>query len=283
MPHCSSGKCQIIHWRQGHKNECGLLATAKHFKQESELSERNLEKLSKVHVGNESIAHSWPIKERGCSSIGRSERPSETIASDLPAAEASLEEIKEFKLPPSKFTKLATSVNEVSSSSKLKKTRTSCTNEVVDCHSRIPNGNHFSGDIVSTGVSHKKPIRRVSSSEMLVIDASKRRNSTSSCSSRLESVTAHREDDSRLLKGKEARSSSFNASANHSQDSSSDLKNSVWRKVQQLRSKQSHNYEVIYMHIYDFSGCISYSVLIVSIHQYSSLYFGRQCFHMSCL
>ncbi|XP_065874124.1 ubiquitin carboxyl-terminal hydrolase 17-like isoform X2 [Euphorbia lathyris] len=241
----SSGKCQIIHWRQGHKDECGLLTTGMHLKRGSDFSERSSEKQSEPNFANESIAHGSPNKELGCSSTGRSERPSENIASDLLTTRAGLEEMKEFKVPPSKSTKSVTSVNVVSPGTKLSKTRTSCTNEVVDCHSHLPNGNLASGDVMSARLSHKKSIRRVASSEMLVTDASKRRNSTSSSSSRLESVTADKEDDSRLLKGKEARSSSFNASA-HSQDHSNDLKNSVWRKVQHLRSKQSRNDETIF-------------------------------------
>ncbi|WCJ31971.1 Ubiquitin carboxyl-terminal hydrolase 17 [Euphorbia peplus] len=241
--HYCSGKCQIIHWRQGHREECGFLTTNMHLKQVNEFSERSLEKQSGLHVANESTIHVSPDKGLGCNSTDKSERPSENVASDLLTTRAGLEDMKEFKVPPSKSTKLVSSVNGVSTDTKLNKTRTSCSNEVVDCHAHFPNGNLIPGDIMSARLSHKKSIRRVASSEILVTDASKRRNSTSS--SRLESVTADREDDSRLLKGKEARSSSFNASA-HSQDYSNDLKNSVWRKVQQLRSKQSHNYETIF-------------------------------------
>lgn len=34
---CSSGKCQIIHWRQGHKDECQLSIGTMEFQHNSDL------------------------------------------------------------------------------------------------------------------------------------------------------------------------------------------------------------------------------------------------------
>ncbi|KAF2292959.1 hypothetical protein GH714_034282 [Hevea brasiliensis] len=101
---------------------------------------------------------------------------------------------------------------------------------------------------------HKKSIRRAASSEMLVAHSANCKSSTSLSSSRMDYVTDDGEDDLRVLKGKDARSFSFNAYGDHSRDASNGLRNSVWRKVQQFRVKQSHSYEIlvlIYTHEYD--------------------------------
>ncbi|KAF2283913.1 hypothetical protein GH714_017150 [Hevea brasiliensis] len=190
--HYCSGKCQIIHWRRGHKDECRPLATALHLKQESEFCERaSSEKQSEMHAAErELLANISASKELGCSGTGKSEIPSADIGPDMP-----------------------------------------------DTRKK----------------SHKKSIRRAASSEMLVADSYDCKNSTSLSSSKLDYVTDDGEEVSRVLKGKDARSLSFNASGDHSQGASNGLRNSVWKKVQQLRAKQSHNYEVL-MYIYEYDA-----------------------------
>lgn len=52
---CSSGKCQIMHWRQGHKDECCRQLGAIEFQDESDFGGKAvLEKQSEV-FGNNSL------------------------------------------------------------------------------------------------------------------------------------------------------------------------------------------------------------------------------------
>ncbi|KAF2283902.1 hypothetical protein GH714_017041 [Hevea brasiliensis] len=246
--HYCSGKCQIIHWRRGHKDECRPLATALHLKQESEFCERaSSEKQSEMHAAErELLANISASKELGCSGTGKSEIPSADIGPDMPDTRVSSKEIQETILPPPKSTKSVTCVNGVSHPSKLHKIKSSYTDEVAECESQLPNGNAMIDDVWPEKLSHKKSIRRAASSEMLVADSYDCKNSTSLSSSKLDYVTDDGEEVSRVLKGKDARSLSFNASGDHSQGASNGLRNSVWKKVQQLRAKQSHNYEIIF-------------------------------------
>ncbi|KAJ9170419.1 hypothetical protein P3X46_018528 [Hevea brasiliensis] len=208
------------------------------LKQETEFCERSSEKQSEIHVAERELfaklfANVSSNKEPGYSGSGNPERPSEDFAPDMPDTRASSKEMQETKLPTPKSTKSVTC------------TKSCYTNEVVDCKSQLPNGNVMIDDVQPAKLCHKKSIRRAASSEMLVAHSSNCKSSTSLSSSRMDSVTDDGEDDLRVLKGKDARSFSFNAYGDHSRDASNGLRNSVWRKVQQFRVKQSHSYEIL--------------------------------------
>ncbi|XP_021630603.1 ubiquitin carboxyl-terminal hydrolase 17 isoform X2 [Manihot esculenta] len=210
---------------------------------ESEFCEgASSEKQSEMHVAErELLANVSTNKELvySSSTTGRSER-----SSDMPDTRVSSKEIQEPKLPPPKSTKSITCVNGVSHPSKLNKMKPSYNDEVVG-KSQVLNGNAMIDEIWPAKLGHKKSNRRAALSETLVADSSNCKSSTS-LNSKLDSVSDDGEDDSPMCKGKDARSLSFNASGDHSQDASNGLRNSVWRKVQQLRAKQSHNYEIIF-------------------------------------
>ncbi|EEF31689.1 cysteine-type endopeptidase, putative [Ricinus communis] len=241
----SSGKCQIIHWRRGHKDECRPLTTAMHSKGKNESFERSSEKKTEMHTeGSELLANFSTNKEIGYSGTGRSERPSEDITPDMLSARATSKKMQETKLPPSMSAK-STCANSVSYASKLNKMKSS-TNEVVGCSSQLPSGKVVSDELPSAKSVNKKSVRKAASSEILVTDASKSNFSASLNGLRLDSITDNGEDDLQLLKDKEARCLLFNASGNHTRDASNGLKNSVWKTVQQLRVKQSYNYEILF-------------------------------------
>lgn len=232
------------------------------MKQESEFCEgASSEKQSEMHVAErELLANVSTNKELvySSSTTGRSER-----SSDMPDTRVSSKEIQEPKLPPPKSTKSITCVNGVSHPSKLNKMKPSYNDEVVG-KSQVLNGNAMIDEIWPAKLGHKKSNRRAALSETLVADSSNCKSSTS-LNSKLDSVSDDGEDDSPMCKGKDARSLSFNASGDHSQDASNGLRNSVWRKVQQLRAKQSHNYEVLmYTYEYDVLQVMYYDVLVLS-------------------
>ncbi|XP_050206045.1 ubiquitin carboxyl-terminal hydrolase 17 [Mercurialis annua] len=244
--HYCSGKCQIIHWRSGHKYECRPLSTMMH-KQESEFCERSAEKQYEIRDEEcELLANVSTNKELGYSRMGRSERPFEDISHDLPSTRSNSQEMQETKSFPPKSAKSVACVNGVSRASKSNKIKSSCNDEVVSCNSQLPNGKVMCDDARTAKSVHKRSIRRAASSEMLLTDASDLNNSTLMHSVKLDPVNDTGEDDSRLIKGREARSLSFNASDDHTRDASNSLKSSVWKKVQQLRGKQSNIYEMTF-------------------------------------
>ncbi|XP_012081651.1 ubiquitin carboxyl-terminal hydrolase 17 isoform X2 [Jatropha curcas] len=245
--HYCSGKCQIVHWRRGHKDQCRPLTTAMHLKLDSEFCERSSEKQSEMHVlRSELLANVSTNKQLGYSCTGRSETPSEDVLPDIPCSRASSEEMQETKLPPPKSNKTVTYVNSVSRPSKLNKVKPSYNGEAVDGDPQLPNGKVMSDDVRPAKSGNKKFMKKAALPEMLVTDSAKCKGSTSLSSLRLDSVTDDGEDDSQVIKGKHARSLSSNASGDHSRDASNGLKNSVWRKVQQLKMKQSHSHERIF-------------------------------------
>lgn len=222
-----------------------------HLKEGGALSGRAVsEKQSGIQgAESDSSVDVSPNEELGSSGAAKFERNCADISPDMPETRASSKEMQETKLPPPKSVKLVNCVDGVSHSSKLTKMKSSHTYKGVDCRSQLPNGKMIiSDDVQPAKFSYKKSMRRVASAGVLAMDASKARSSPSSSCARLDSVTNDKQDDSRLFKGKEARSLSFDASGDHPQDACKELKKSVWRKVQQFRSsKQSHNYKVIYI------------------------------------
>ncbi|KAJ8765540.1 hypothetical protein K2173_014662 [Erythroxylum novogranatense] len=240
--HYCSGKCQIIHWRQGHKDECRPPAVTVHMKQESDLNEiATPRKQPETHnPDSESPVVDLPIKDIGSSSSSKFETPSEDAAKP-PETKARAKEIQETK--PSENSKLANSCG--APQSKLIKMKTSNTDE--DRKSQLPNGNsNIIDNNGPTKMGHKKSVRRASSSWMSAVNDPHASSSRSSNDAKLDCTTNGGEDKPHLYKGEQVRSLSFNASSHNPQDACKGRK-SVWEKMQQLRgSKEQHNYKIIF-------------------------------------
>uniref|UniRef100_A0A2P2JK11 Uncharacterized protein MANES_12G127400 n=1 Tax=Rhizophora mucronata TaxID=61149 RepID=A0A2P2JK11_RHIMU len=245
--HYCSGKCQVIHWRQGHKDECQPSTTSVYMEQGRELNEKSAsgKQFETCGVGSESLVHASASGKLCSSGNGTLERSSESIALDVLSTRTGSKEVQEVEIPAPMSTKLANCVDGVSHASKLNKTKINNIGEGFDCKPQLPNAKMaMYADNKAAKAGYKKSNRRAASSEMLVTEASTSRSSLLSSHSRLDSVANNEEDDSLPSKNKEGKSLAFNDSRGHQVDS---CRKSMWRKVQQLKgSKQTHSYKIIF-------------------------------------
>lgn len=251
---CSSGKCQIIHWRQGHKDECQLQAEALQVKQRDESSVRTAsEKHFKIHDEVEQLVDSPPSEKLGFSGSDRLERlASEAIAPDVRGTRVSSKETQETKSP----TVSNNSIDHVDSANhatKIDKMKSTANDRATELKSQLPSHRKMvsSEDVHTVKLGRRKSIRRATSSNILVTDDCKDCSSPSSTFSRWDSATNGAEEDLQIFKGKEARSFLFNSLGDPPQDAGNGMKKSMWKKVQQLRaSKQSQTDKVIYASVF---------------------------------
>ena len=131
----------------------------------------------------------------------------------------------------------------------MDKKKLTANDRATELKSRLPSHSKMvsSEDVHAGKLGHRKSIRRATSSDILVTDDCKDCSSPSSTYSRWDSAINGAEEDLQIVKGKEARSFSFNSLCDPPQDSCNGMKKSMWRKVQQLRVlKQSQTDKVIY-------------------------------------
>ncbi|KAJ4827956.1 hypothetical protein Tsubulata_032831 [Turnera subulata] len=245
-----SGKCQIIHWRQGHKDECERLTSKMHLKQGSDPCGRaTLEKISEVHaVGIQSSADISYGEEHASSGIGELETPCEDISPAFLGTQTSAKERHKAKIPHPKSTELVSSGSGVSHVITLNKAGFKYADEKLDLNSRLSSEMMAkSDDGKPAKISRKKSMRRAASSEMFVTDASKVMSFPSSSTSGLDSFNNEEENDSQMFGCKEVRSFSFSGSSHHQQDAHNELEKSPLTKVQHFRaSKESYIDKIIF-------------------------------------
>ncbi|GAV59241.1 LOW QUALITY PROTEIN: UCH domain-containing protein, partial [Cephalotus follicularis] len=168
---CSSGKCQIMHWRQGHKDQC------------------------RPQIGSNQ-------NEEGSNFCfdGSPERHLLDDFGDMPATRSSVKKLKHTKLPTPESI-------DVTRVRMLHKSKSSCTIDEVDVKALLPKGKTVMSDYIQTG----KPGNKEASAKNLGMDASHLRRLPSSSCLRSDHVHDNVEDDSRIMKGKNVRSVSFSA------------------------------------------------------------------------
>ncbi|XVF15286.1 hypothetical protein REPUB_Repub09cG0137900 [Reevesia pubescens] len=249
-----SGKCQINHWRQGHKDECrpppDFEATTQSgihsndsevgstFKTSSDtssvLEDGNLNPHADIKATHNAFAPSSSSLLAGVSPTGASSEslvdifPSRTLQSgpndelgrqhsdDIAAA------IPRSRTAAKKIEETISPSSEsnlaysVNNLSKLNKKKSTHNDDEVEFRMQFAKDNNLmSDDVHPTKAVYKKSARAVSS-ELLVTDASKKSNFTSLSSSRPKTVTNDGEDDLQRYESKDATTSSCSASDNYS-------------------------------------------------------------------
>ncbi|KAM7262301.1 hypothetical protein ACFE04_021378 [Oxalis oulophora] len=167
-----SGKCQIIHWRQGHKDECRPQATSQNFQggdDEHVNDARDGHLLS--HGGNHDMPKNRPNIEKDDEDHDLTRR--KKLAS---------KKIKQPMIPPSESTVLENGLDGPSHSRKLHKKKPSFSGVEFDVHR--------GKKVISEDEQANNPGRELPSSNHL-------------------DVTDDKEEDSQLFKGERVRSMSF--------------------------------------------------------------------------
>ncbi|XP_062154833.1 ubiquitin carboxyl-terminal hydrolase 17 [Alnus glutinosa] len=235
-----SGKCQIMHWRQGHKDECCLSIASMQFQDNSDFSGKAiLEKESEIfdteglHNGFASSGASFSAGfSPSCvggntsvdissnqvirsSTVDRSEKPlSDGVAPDMLGTTASFSETELTMPPPIGSTNLVNSVGHNSCANISNKVKSGHIDEVVDFKSQFSKAKPVLIDNVKpANMGNSKPTRGSALGGKLVADASRFRHSPSLSCSGSDSVGDEVEDDSESSKCKEVRSLSCNASS----------------------------------------------------------------------
>ncbi|XP_059456635.1 ubiquitin carboxyl-terminal hydrolase 17 isoform X2 [Corylus avellana] len=235
-----SGKCQIMHWRQGHKDECCLSIAAVQFQDNSDFSGKaTSEKESEIfdtkglHTGFPSSGGSLsagfsPSRVGSNTSVNissnqvirsgtvdRSEKPlSDGVAPDMLGTTASFSETELTMLPPTESNNLLNSVGRISCANISNNVKSGHIDEGVDFKSQFSKAKPVLTDNVKpANMGNSKPTRGSALGGKLVADASKFRRSPSLSCSGSDSVGDDGEDDSELTKCKEVRSLFCNASS----------------------------------------------------------------------
>ncbi|XP_022775014.1 ubiquitin carboxyl-terminal hydrolase 17-like isoform X2 [Durio zibethinus] len=251
-----SGKCQIIHWRQGHKDECRLptdFAARKQsgihsndsevestFKTSSDTSsvieddDGNLMPDADAKATCNAFAPSSSSMLAGVSPSGASseslvdDSPSRTLLSgpnDKLGRQLSNDiapAIPRSRAPAKNIEEAvsplleSTLIYSVNNLSKLNKKKSTYNKEEVEFKMQFAKDNNLIPDDVRPTKAVYKKSTRAVSSEMFVTDASKKSNSTSMSSSRAKSVNNDTEDDLQLYESKHVKTSSCSASDDYS-------------------------------------------------------------------
>ncbi|KAG7994178.1 hypothetical protein I3843_01G043900 [Carya illinoinensis] len=236
-----SGKCQIMHWRRGHRDECCPQLGALEYQDKSDFGGKaGLEKQSEIfdtkglHTAFASSGSSpsacFSLSDAGskssvdiCSNQGirfgtidRSEKPlSDDDAPDMPRGTASFNEMELTTSLPTQSSNSVSFIDGISCASKSTKMKSGHIDEGVD-------KSHFSkpkplmtNDVKLKSPRNCKPTRGSALPGKSVTDASNFRCLPSPNCSVSDSVADGGEDDSELFKCKEVRSLSFKASSDH--------------------------------------------------------------------
>ncbi|KAM1611693.1 hypothetical protein ACFX11_000487 [Malus domestica] len=160
-----SGKCQIIHWRQGHKDECQPSIDSMQFQDRSDFDGDTV----LHHDGKGSRTNLTPSNT--VSWDDKSRKPlSDVVAPEQPRNMSS----------PLECTKLVNHQEDMSCENKLYKMKSSHTDKAVESTQKFPKANaNVSGEAQPENLGSKKQSRRAISTEKLVTDASKSKSSSS--------------------------------------------------------------------------------------------------------
>ncbi|KAF3439217.1 hypothetical protein FNV43_RR17492 [Rhamnella rubrinervis] len=225
-----SGKCQIIHWRRGHKDECQPPIATMQFEERSDFSgELESQYSNDFEIENESRASSLmdddakvkpctdgkgkhtdfaslyarseslvDISSKGSGTSDNSRRPlPDGISPDFLGNMASINEMAVTLSPPKECTKL----------DKFKKMEPSQSDEKIKSTSQFMRAKTVkSGDAHFANLGSKKPSKATGPAEKVATDSAKPRNSSSSDG----------RDNIRLFESKERRSFSSSASGDSS-------------------------------------------------------------------
>ncbi|KAJ1399537.1 Zinc finger, MYND-type [Sesbania bispinosa] len=234
-----SGKCQISHWRQGHKDECCSPTTSTEFKDENiSFRASASETQSGLHGSslNPSVAARKSLDDN-CHS--RFAKPvCDNTAEDTSVASA---HSKETVLTPSFPLESKNSVNiEVkdSSASKRSKTNSSNTTNEVGFKSKFPKTkSDTSHDVAANSGGHEQR-RKVAIVEKSVTNTSKCRTVPSLSSSNIDTAADDIEEVSHLSQYKEARRSSTSSHDRLSSATKGDL-------ISHSKSTKTDNYHTL--------------------------------------
>ncbi|CAB4314256.1 unnamed protein product [Prunus armeniaca] len=159
-----SGKCQIIHWRQGHKDECQPSIDAVRFQDRSDFHGESISH----HDGKGSQANLTTFST--ASWVAREKLLSDGVAPDQ------LENMSS----PSGCAKLANIQEDISHANKLSKMKSSHIDKEVESTPKIPKAKkNISGDAQPENIGSEKLTRRLISSEKKLTDACKSKSSSS--------------------------------------------------------------------------------------------------------
>jgi ubiquitin carboxyl-terminal hydrolase 36/42 len=229
-----SGKCQIMHWRQGHKDECFPPIDNMPSEEESDFGGKSiLEKQSEIndtkglHTGFASpsaslsagtspsragskqsvyISSNQVIRSGSTDELEKS--LSDHVAPDMVGTTSSFNVMEPTTVLPSESTNLVNCVDSVSCASKSSKKKSGHIDERADFKSHFSKPNPvITNDVKPKELGNSKPTTGSTLAGKLVADASKFRCSPSGS----DSVAVDGEDDSELFKRKEVKSLSSNA------------------------------------------------------------------------
>uniref|UniRef100_A0A2N9ENU9 USP domain-containing protein n=1 Tax=Fagus sylvatica TaxID=28930 RepID=A0A2N9ENU9_FAGSY len=229
-----SGKCQIMHWRQGHKDECFPPIDNMPSEEESDFGGKSiLEKQSEIndtkglHTGFASpsaslsagtspsragskqsvyISSNQVIRSGSTDELEKS--LSDHVAPDMVGTTSSFNVMEPTTVLPTESTNLVNCVDSVSCASKSSKKKSGHIDERADFKSHFSKPNPvITNDVKPKELGNSKPTTGSTLAGKLVADASKFRCSPSGS----DSVAVDGEDDSELFKRKEVKSLSSNA------------------------------------------------------------------------
>ncbi|XP_031258966.1 ubiquitin carboxyl-terminal hydrolase 17-like [Pistacia vera] len=230
-----SGKCQIIHWRQGHKDACCPLISTMPLREEGSIvgvtaSQKQLGSYSndseiEGNVSSEAVSmKDNDVNLKPCadeegthfdfpsSNIDRPERPSADAVTPMPGTRTRVKKMKQKMSPSSESINSVDDIGGTSLASKSNDMQLSQNDEEVNFRSQLPNGKTTMPNDVQPGkLGDKKPVGGGALPELLIKDPSKSRSSLFLSSSRPDSVIKDSKDDFKLPKGKDIPSSSFSA------------------------------------------------------------------------
>ncbi|KAI4328140.1 hypothetical protein L6164_020522 [Bauhinia variegata] len=217
-----SGKCQIIHWRQGHKDEC-YPQTTMPFREESNSD------IKGTHAGIASSSNSYSSFDPSVaarksfdndSHIRLAKPVSDNIVDDTCAAASHANETLTTSVPLASKNSVH---NEVKSSSASKKNKTNSyyTADEIDLKSKLPKPKVDTSLDAAENLGGHEHRRKVPTGEKSVTDASRRRPSVHRSGS--DSIIDGVEEDIHISKYKEVRKSSASASDRLSSITKGDL------------------------------------------------------------
>ncbi|XP_044501614.1 ubiquitin carboxyl-terminal hydrolase 17-like isoform X3 [Mangifera indica] len=242
-----SGKCQIIDWRQGHKDACCPLITTMPLREDVTTSQKQLGRYdndSEIVMDNDSnlkpcadaegTHFNFPsissaagshmtrfrnefddVSPNGVSESGnidRLERPSaDAVSPCMLGTKTRVKKMKQKRSPSSEFINSVANIGATSCASKSNALKLSHNDEEVNFRSQLPSGKAMPDNVRLGKLGDKKPVGGGASPELLIKDSSKSKNSLSVSGSMLESIIKDSKDDSTLSKGKDVKSSSLTA------------------------------------------------------------------------
>ncbi|KAK9231494.1 hypothetical protein WN943_021730 [Citrus x changshan-huyou] len=224
-----SGKCQIFHWRQGHKDECRPQRIITPLREDGDsVTVAGPEKQFEI-CGNQAL---------GSSTIDRVESPiCDSITPDMPETRSRIKKSKQTMSPSADSANMVIDVDGTSRASKLDKMKLSHNDEDVNIRPQISKvKTTLPDDVQPVKLGDKKSNGGAASPEFLVKDSSTFKSRTSVSCSRFDPVTKVGEDDSQSFTGKHVSSSAPRSSLTIGRHSLSNYKSVLPAKISSIPS-----------------------------------------------